>query len=999
MRQYELAIRIAQIHHLIDERKYKKALAVVQTLDMKQVKSISDLNAIAEVYARTAQYDNAKDIYIKIYNKSHTRRCLYRLICLEIRTGDIEEAKSYYQEFLKMNANARDAIVLRYRIDKASGVSIGRLIDTLKELKVYEYIEEWAYELAKLYYKAGRFEECKVECQDIILWFGHGEIVERSKKLIEYVDDKETMAYLDDKDFTLLDNERPNPDDTGSLPNLKEYLEPRQRHEVLSYNESITEEKIVKAEDKKNKIKDSDDFIDDYEEDDFEVDADIGRIAKEGLQKLSGLLKKGGKKESAEQLEPAIREKRVMSESETEGTVAYSEISDEEAFDKEVFGKELIDENLSDIVHTKEKPLAKEKTPTKEIKFDVQMEKDVTKAIQIENPQTERPEHTGIANTADIKDNNLKADIKVKIPVIINKTVERERPVYSQSGTGITQDLSREISAIYEAEQKEQLKEKSVKVVEHKKKAPKDTKDASSIISRMTDAVKKDESKNITPAGIEEIEAVPRAKTLSRIDGIKPIEQTIQQVKEQQKQIIQNTVDVKPEHKIQEEEKQEVKQEQIDISVIEENVSQEKQQIPQDIGQEIPLEKESKQEEVLYEKVDQEVVQQTEEMPAEKAKQAMPQKTEEIEKEVLEKAEEVQIEQIEQELPQKIEETQTEEIEGEVLKNVEAAQIEQVEQELPQKIEEVQAEKVEQEEPQKTEEVSVEKAEQIEAQQTEEVSAQNAVQVVSHGTDKIQSSLEAQKIPQDDLVNNDILESLLEADLAEIEAKRAQEEALAKAQEAQAKAEEAQRKRIEAERKREEAQKKQTGQKEEAQAAVTQEEKQQIDKAEKEAIMRGNENVELNEKELPTTRALHRSFDDVLTLIGGELEPSHFVFVGNSSELIVGLSKRIVKLMKDRGYLSIGRIAKINAKQLNSMNINEFKNQLKGNCLLIDEAAELMVPTIASVFVIMEEFYGDFVVILSDEGKTLDQLFRFAPALARRFKYIIDISAYTENDL
>lgn len=96
--------------------------------------------------------------------------------------------------------------------------------------------------------------------------------------------------------------------------------------------------------------------------------------------------------------------------------------------------------------------------------------------------------------------------------------------------------------------------------------------------------------------------------------------------------------------------------------------------------------------------------------------------------------------------------------------------------------------------------------------------------------------------------------------------------------------------------------------------------------------------------------------------------------------------------------MSVGRIAKISAEKLNSMDIGQFKEQLRGNCLLIDKAALLTVPTIAGVFGIMDEFYGDFVVILADEGTTLDQLFRFAPALARRFKYIIDISEYTEAD-
>ena len=145
MRQYELAIRIAQIHHLLDEHKYKKALAVVRTLDMKQIKSPSDISAIADVFAKTEQYDSAKAAYLKIYNKSKTRRVLNRLIYLAIRTHEIEDAEKYYQEFIKMYPGTRDVLILRYRIDKAAGVPIGRLIEILEELKEEEYIEEWAY--------------------------------------------------------------------------------------------------------------------------------------------------------------------------------------------------------------------------------------------------------------------------------------------------------------------------------------------------------------------------------------------------------------------------------------------------------------------------------------------------------------------------------------------------------------------------------------------------------------------------------------------------------------------------------------------------------------------------------------------------------------------------------------------------------------------------------------------------------------------------------------
>ena len=325
MRQYELAIRIAQVHHLVDERKYKKALAVIQTIDMRQVRSLSDLKAFAEVYTKTEQYEAAKATYLRIYRRSRTRRVLYRLIYLSIRTNALEDAEAYYQEFVRMNPSARDALILRYRIDKASGVPIGQLIEILQELKQEEYIEEWAYELAKLYHRAGRREECMEECQDILLWFGTGEIVERAKILIDHLQEKDPIPYYDDKDFTIPREEAPNPDDTGSLPNIKEFLKERKAEKKEEHRagknvhkaaestqgfddgyggENITaKEKKEEAEpiDKEDKWGDEEDakgFIDDYEEDDFGQEGLVlPQMAKDGIQKLSGFLKLGKKEE------------------------------------------------------------------------------------------------------------------------------------------------------------------------------------------------------------------------------------------------------------------------------------------------------------------------------------------------------------------------------------------------------------------------------------------------------------------------------------------------------------------------------------------------------------------------------------------------------------------------------------------------------------------------------------------------------------------------------
>lgn len=637
MRQYELSIRIAQVHHLIDERKYKKALTVIKTIDMRQVKGLSDLSAFAEVFTKTEQFDAAKATYLRIYKKSRTKKVLYRLIYLAIRTNSLDEAESYYQEFVRMAPNARDALILRYRIDKAKGEPIGDLIEILEALKEEEYIEEWAYELAKLYQKAGRYQECHDECDDIILWFGHGEIVDRAKKLRELLEKDKTIVFWDDTDFTDKEKAEPNPDDTGSLPDLSEYLQAKSVYErnyedtdseddseesedtdinteakTTDSNEISGEDKTQfnedgkEAGDENDEEDESEKFVDDYEDDLGDLEEyDFTRLAKESLQKLSGILKLGDKKEK---FEKSFKE-RVASKSKENSTA-------------------IDDENE-----------AKNNSGRFEKKKDAADE--LVKQVNI-------------------------------------KPIEST----SQSGTGITQDLSKEIAAIVEAEHREQLKEKAVTIIKER---------VNSVQEDSSVEGKADGSK--APADVEEIGV--------QADNVKAKEQS------------------KPE--------------------------------PSYIK------------------------------PPENYK--------------------------------------------------EAAGIKEKSPEAP-----------------------------------------------------------------------------------------------------------------------------------------------------------------------PTTRALHCSINNILELIKAEPDPSHFVLVGSGQKRIVGIAKKIVKVMNECGYASVGKIAKINAKKLNEMKIDDVKSQLKGNCLLVDEAAELLFTTINKIFSLMDEYYGDFVVILADEGDTLDRLFKYTPSLGRRFKYIIDIHKFTEED-
>lgn len=848
MRQYELAIRIAQIHHLVDERKYKKALAVIQTLDVRQVRALSDLKVFAEVYTKTEQYEAAKATYLRIYRRSRTRRVLYRLIYLSIRTNALEDAEAYYQEFVRMNPNARDALILRYRIDKASGVPIGRLIEILQELKQEEYIEEWAYELAKLYHRAGRREECLEECEDILLWFGTGEIVERAKILIDHLREQDLMPYYDDKDFTLPRKEEPNPEDTGSLPDLNEFIKERkaQKKEERRAEKFACREEAYEEE-----------YEDDYEQSEEEEDL-VAFDKKEAFAKADTL-----DEELAAKTAQQVREKEEAdraSKENVENTFIddYEEDFDEDAIDFSQRAKDGI-QKLSDLLK-----LGK---------------KEEEKPVESFAPQKDQEEE------------------------VVPKREKSKYIPHSQSGTGITQDLAKEISAIYEMEHREQLKEKAVTVISDVPNI------ATNVVDRMTQAIQKSAGRGYIPIDVEEIYG--KADTVD-------LEKTKDVLAEKAAVDFAKTKDVLAEETVAEE-------------VIEEASN-----------------------DPFMEKLDAEASQYEEE-------------------------------QNEYSQP-KVEVVEEQKSETELLKDLLEEEIQDPVNESEENVSEV---------PEEAEEV------QMEAVQLDEVETDAAVQ---SETESFESGEEVipteEKKPVEVSEDTLQLEAILRAELVQMTEESQSEEAEPQiAEEAeQQMAEETEAEQQMAEEVEPEEQLAETDsedlEEESATSPLENYRAPEIPVVETEYM----EMPEITYEDLPTTRALQQSFKNVLKLIAGELDPSHFVLMGDGVDRIVGVSKQIVRVMKDTGYLSQGRIAKIHANQLNKMDLISFRSQLKGNCLLIEDAADLLFPTITKIFSIMEEYYGDFVVILADEGTTLDQLFRFVPALAKKFKYIIDISKYTEND-
>lgn len=189
MGKYNNMMKCAQVRSLVSEKQYQKALETIEELNIEQINTITDLNIIAEVFKKFERYEDAREIYLRLYDRIQTRRVIYQLIYLSVKCNNIDDAEEFYKEYLELDDKSSDRLILRYYIDKAKGADRKTLIKYLEELKQEDYMEEWAYELAKLYHKEGMEEECVRECSDIILWFGEGMIVEKAMLLkLHYVD-------------------------------------------------------------------------------------------------------------------------------------------------------------------------------------------------------------------------------------------------------------------------------------------------------------------------------------------------------------------------------------------------------------------------------------------------------------------------------------------------------------------------------------------------------------------------------------------------------------------------------------------------------------------------------------------------------------------------------------------------------------------------------------------------------------------------------------------
>ena len=191
----EFRVKLEEINHLVEQKDYKGAMNVVDSIDWRRVKNVRTLCVVGEIYAANKRYEDSKEIFLLAYHRASIgKNILYRLVEVSLKLGQVSEAVEFYQEYREVAPNDNTQYILKYKILKVKKAPLAEQIKVLEDYKEKEFTEKWSYELAKLYYQDGDKEKCLELCNEIILWFNEGNYVNFPvgvKKFIKYCQEKD----------------------------------------------------------------------------------------------------------------------------------------------------------------------------------------------------------------------------------------------------------------------------------------------------------------------------------------------------------------------------------------------------------------------------------------------------------------------------------------------------------------------------------------------------------------------------------------------------------------------------------------------------------------------------------------------------------------------------------------------------------------------------------------------------------------------------------------
>ncbi len=184
MDKKEYRARLDEINSLVEKQDYREALNVVETIEWRRVRSARTLCMVSEIYEVNKRYDDSLRLLLLAYQRAPSGKLiLYRLVELSVKMTDYESAVKYYNQFMKLSPNVNNRYILKYKIYKGRKNPIEDQIKILEKYKASEYTERWAYELARLYARAGMYDKCIAECDEMVLWFSDGKYVKKALEL------------------------------------------------------------------------------------------------------------------------------------------------------------------------------------------------------------------------------------------------------------------------------------------------------------------------------------------------------------------------------------------------------------------------------------------------------------------------------------------------------------------------------------------------------------------------------------------------------------------------------------------------------------------------------------------------------------------------------------------------------------------------------------------------------------------------------------------------
>ena len=219
--KYDYKVKTEQMLELMEDGAYRQAAEIADAIDWKRVRNIGMLANVSEIYEKNKEYQKAYEVLNLAYRRAEgSRKIISRLCTLAVKTGNVDEAIDYYDDFIQIAPKDPNQYILRYQILRAQRAPVEQQIEALEEYKKSEYIEEWAYELAKLYQEAGMTAECLEECDDLILWFSEGQYVYKAMELkMQYKPLTPSQQEKYDRRYEKLSEE------TEEMPDIVTYAE------------------------------------------------------------------------------------------------------------------------------------------------------------------------------------------------------------------------------------------------------------------------------------------------------------------------------------------------------------------------------------------------------------------------------------------------------------------------------------------------------------------------------------------------------------------------------------------------------------------------------------------------------------------------------------------------------------------------------------------------------------------------------------------------------